>query len=84
MGRVTVTLKLCVALMTGVPLSETATLTVWVEGDWAMAGRQVNTPVFVLRDAPAGARGRLKVSVSGVKRSAISRESSNRPAKRSI
>src|SRR3974390_927556 len=60
-GRVTVTRKLCVALNGGRPLSETATRTVWVDGDWAMAGRQVKRPLLVLMTAPVGALSRLKV-----------------------
>ena len=52
-------MKLWVALMAGTPLSETTTVTFGVEGDCAMAGRQVNNPLFVTIEAPEGAADRL-------------------------
>ena len=61
-GFVTVTTKFCVALIAGVPLSDTATETVCVDGDWAMVGRQVNTPLLLLIAALVGAVNRLKLN----------------------
>jgi hypothetical protein len=51
-GRVTVTVKFCVAPIAGVPLSQTTTAIGLVEGDCAMAGRQENTPLVALTMAP--------------------------------
>ena len=56
-GARTVTVKVCVALRLGVPLSNTITPRVLVEPLCAMAGRQVKTPVPELMDAPAGGVG---------------------------
>src|SRR5271168_4413475 len=64
-GWVTVAVKLCGALSGGTRLSETTTVTVCVEGDCAMVGRQVNTPLLGLMEAPAGGLSKLKVNDSG-------------------
>ena len=62
-GISTVAVKLWVALIMGVPLSETTTATVCVEGACAMVGRQENTPLLELMAALAGAVSRLNVKV---------------------
>ena len=51
--------------MMGTPLSETTTATVCVEGDCAMVGRQVNTPLLELMAALVGAMSKLKARVWG-------------------
>src|SRR5665213_772547 len=62
-GGKTTTLKLRVTLNGGVPLSVTDTLIRFVEGDWAIAGRQVSSPLVELIFAPAGGFNRLQASV---------------------
>ena len=51
--------------MMGTPLSAKTTATVCVEGDCAMVGRQVNTPLLELMAALVGALSKLKVKVWG-------------------
>src|SRR5262245_1247749 len=62
-SSVTTTVKFCVALRGGVPLSATRTVRIFVLGPCAAVGVQVNTPVVGLRLAPGGAESRLNVSV---------------------
>src|SRR5947207_2665384 len=59
----TVTVKPLVALNGGVPLSVTTTVITFVDGPWASIGVQLIAPVFGSMVIPAGAEGRLKVSV---------------------
>jgi hypothetical protein len=61
----TVTEKLCVALMMGVPVSKTLSMKLLVEPACVTSGRNENAPLLVLRvafDAPASSS---KVSVCG-------------------
>ena len=48
-------------------MSETTTVTVGVEGDCAMVGRQVNKPLLGSMEAPAGGLSKLKVNGRGGK-----------------
>src|SRR5262249_44258205 len=59
----TMTLKFCVALRFGVPLSVTTTLNGFVVLAWVTDGRQVRMPLVALMVALVGASGKLKVSV---------------------
>ena len=59
----TMTLKLCVALIGGVPLSVTFTVVKLVVFACATAGRQVKTPLLPFSAAPVGAANKLNVSV---------------------
>src|SRR6267142_4426832 len=66
-GWITVTMKLWLALWMGTPLSETVTVTIGVEGDCAMVGRQVNKPLLESMEAPVGGFNKPKVKGSGGK-----------------
>ena len=57
------TVKLCVALIAGEPLSVTMTLIGLVDGLCAMVGRQLKMPLLELRDVPLGPFCKLNVSV---------------------
>ena len=59
----TVTLKFCVALKLGVPLSVTTTENGFVVLACEMSGRQLRIPFVAFSVAPAGAVGRLKLMV---------------------
>src|SRR3972149_636712 len=60
------TVKLCVALKLGTPLSVTMTAIGFVDGPCASLGVQVNAPLFELTCAPGGAPApRLNNSVLG-------------------
>ena len=63
MGRVTNTVKLCVALKLGEPLSVTMTLIGFVLGLCAMVGRQLKMPLLALTDEPDGFPCKLNVNV---------------------
>jgi hypothetical protein len=60
---VTVTVKLCVALRLGVPLSETRNVMVFVLGPCASVGVHVSTPLAGSRFTPLGADTNAKVKV---------------------
>ena len=59
----TVTTKLCVATLVGVPLSATMTVNGLVVFAWLTSGRQASTPLLLLMTALVGAVGRPKVRV---------------------
>src|SRR5579863_5033002 len=62
-GGRTMTEKLCVALIGGIPLSVTTTVNRLVEGACDIFGRQVIRPFAVLIVAPVGGAVRLQVKV---------------------
>src|ERR1039458_2982381 len=70
-GCRTVTVKFCVALIAGVPLSKTFTAMKLVEGDSAMAGRQEKIPLVGLIAAPTGGASKLQVSVCAGKSGSV-------------
>src|ERR1017187_3304694 len=70
-GCRTVTVKFCVALIAGVPLSKTFTAMRLVEGDCAMASRQEKIPLVGLIAAPTGGESKLQVSVCAGKSGSV-------------
>lgn len=59
----TVTVKLCIAVLVGVPLSATITRNEFVVFACFTNGRHVNTPLLVFIAALVGPVGRLNVGV---------------------
>src|ERR1017187_5295705 len=59
----TITVKFCVALIMGVPLSETCTAMPLVIGDCAIVGRHEKIPLLELIRAPAGGASNCQVNV---------------------
>ena len=62
-GRKTNTLKLCVAAILGIPLSAAISDIQLVEGDCAIRGRQLKSPLAESSCAFVGALGELQVNV---------------------
>ena len=61
----TVTVKLCVALMLGVPLSETFSVKLVVQFACVTSGRNENAPLFVFSVALVAPASSEKVSACG-------------------